>query len=116
MKLLIFFLILISFWLPVDIGESDSRVFLVEGKQLLDEGQYEEAKTLLRKVMDKFPQFHDMPCNLGEVYFDEPEDNTPLMCSIDMRAMITINSILVLVIGVFPGQLMALCSSAITAG
>ncbi|MEJ2141430.1 MAG: NADH-quinone oxidoreductase subunit NuoN [Gammaproteobacteria bacterium] len=50
------------------------------------------------------------------MYFDEPEDSTPLMCSVDMRAMITTNSILVLVIGLFPGDLMALCISAISAG
>ncbi len=50
------------------------------------------------------------------MYFDEPEDTTPLMCSVDMRAMITTNSILVLVIGIFPGDLMALCMSAITTG
>ena len=50
------------------------------------------------------------------MYFDESEDDTPLMCSVDMRAMITTNSILVLVIGIFPGQLLALCVSAISAG
>lgn len=50
------------------------------------------------------------------MYFDEPEDSSPLMCSVDMRAMITTNSILVLVIGLFPGDLMALCMSAISAG
>lgn len=50
------------------------------------------------------------------MYFDEPEDSSPLMCSIDMRAMITTNSILVLVIGLFPGGLMALCMSAFATG
>jgi NADH-quinone oxidoreductase subunit N len=50
------------------------------------------------------------------MYFDKAEESTPLMCSVDMRAMITTNSILVLVIGIFPGDLMALCLSAITTG
>lgn len=50
------------------------------------------------------------------MYFDESEDSSPLMCSVDMRAMITTNSILVLVIGIFPGSLLALCVSAISAG
>jgi NADH-quinone oxidoreductase subunit N len=50
------------------------------------------------------------------MYFDKAEDSSPLMCSVDMRAMITTNSILVLVIGLFPGDLMALCLSAITTG
>ena len=50
------------------------------------------------------------------MYFDESEDSSPLMCSVDMRAMITTNSILVLLIGIFPGDLLALCMSAISIG
>lgn len=50
------------------------------------------------------------------MYFDKAEDSSPLVCSVDMRAMITTNGLLVLVIGLFPGDLMALCLSAITTG
>jgi len=59
MRPLIFFLILIAFWLPIDIGESDSRVFLVEGKQLLDKGQYEEAIAYLSTAAEEFPLLGD---------------------------------------------------------
>jgi soluble lytic murein transglycosylase len=59
MRPLIFFLILISFWLPVDIGETDSRVFLVEGKQLLDDGKYEEAIAYLSTAAEEFPLLGD---------------------------------------------------------
>jgi len=48
------------------------------------------------------------------MYFDKAEDSSPLMCSVDMRAMITTNSMLVLLIGLFPNTLLALCVSAIT--
>ena len=48
------------------------------------------------------------------MYFDKAEDHSSLACSIDMRAMIALNSILVLVIGLIPDKLMALCASAIS--
>jgi len=59
MRPLIFFIILISFWLPVDIGETDSRVFLVEGKQLLDDRKYEEAIAHLSTAAEEFPLLGD---------------------------------------------------------
>jgi NADH-quinone oxidoreductase subunit N len=47
------------------------------------------------------------------MYFDPPEDNTPLVAATDFQVTLSINSLAVLVLGVFPGGLMALCASAI---
>ena len=45
------------------------------------------------------------------MYFDSAEDTNVLQGSTDMRVVLSINGLLVLLIGVFPGQLMALCLS-----
>jgi NADH-quinone oxidoreductase subunit N len=43
------------------------------------------------------------------MYFDEPRDAEPLQASGAMRAMLSVNGLAVLVLGVFPGALIALC-------
>jgi NADH-quinone oxidoreductase subunit N len=43
------------------------------------------------------------------MYFDAPEDNTPIVNSIDMRAAISINGILILGLGIIPGGLLQIC-------
>lgn len=47
------------------------------------------------------------------MYFDPPEDNAPLVAAADFQVTLSINSLAVLVLGIFPGGLMALCASAI---
>ncbi len=47
------------------------------------------------------------------MYFDAPEDTTPLTCPTDLRVTLSANALAVLLLGIFPGGLMALCASAI---
>jgi NADH-quinone oxidoreductase subunit N len=47
------------------------------------------------------------------MYFDEPTDRAPLTGPADARIVLTLNGAAVLVLGVFPGGLMAMCAQAI---
>jgi NADH-quinone oxidoreductase subunit N len=47
------------------------------------------------------------------MYFEEPIDATPIEAAADARAVIAINGALVLVLGLVPGPLMALCLKAV---
>lgn len=47
------------------------------------------------------------------MYFDKPVDTSPLEASVDMRLTITANSLAVLVLGLYPAGLMAVCMSVI---
>ena len=47
------------------------------------------------------------------MYFDEPITVGPIVASADVRIVLSINGALVLVLGIFPGGLMALCSGAV---
>jgi NADH-quinone oxidoreductase subunit N len=47
------------------------------------------------------------------MYFDKPEDTAPLKPSLDMRVVVSANGLLMLVLGLFPGALVALCSAAV---
>ncbi len=47
------------------------------------------------------------------MYFDEPEDNTIIDAPLDMRMVLSINALVLLVIGLMPQGLMALCAKAI---
>ncbi|HEB59812.1 MAG TPA: NADH-quinone oxidoreductase subunit NuoN [Gammaproteobacteria bacterium] len=44
-----------------------------------------------------------------QVYFDSCEESTPLEAAADMRVLLSINALGILVLGLFPGQLLALC-------
>lgn len=46
------------------------------------------------------------------MYFDKPEDTTPLVSSLDTRLMLSLNSLAVLGLGLFPGALLAVCQAA----
>ena len=46
------------------------------------------------------------------MYFDKPEDTTPLVSSLDTRLMLSLNSLAVLGLGFFPGSLLAVCQAA----
>lgn len=46
------------------------------------------------------------------MYFDEAEDTAPLVSSLDTRLMLSLNSLAVLGLGLFPGGLLAVCQAA----
>jgi NADH-quinone oxidoreductase subunit N len=48
------------------------------------------------------------------MYFDKPTEEVSLACGADMRITLSINALAVLMLGVFPGGLMALCTAAFT--
>jgi NADH-quinone oxidoreductase subunit N len=47
------------------------------------------------------------------MYFDEPRDSAPLASGLDARMLLSANGLAVLVLGIVPGPLMALCLAAI---
>ena len=47
------------------------------------------------------------------MYFDDPVGASPLVASLDVRAVLSVNGALVLVLGLVPGGLMALCANAV---
>ena len=49
------------------------------------------------------------------MYFDEPVHTAPIEALMDIRVVLTINGALVLLLGLLPGSLMALCARAIAA-
>jgi NADH-quinone oxidoreductase subunit N len=46
------------------------------------------------------------------MYFDEPADETPIAATQDMRIALSFNGLSVLVLGIVPQYLLALCASA----
>jgi NADH-quinone oxidoreductase subunit N len=47
------------------------------------------------------------------MYFDKPDEMRPIQASFDMRVIISLNSLAVLALGIFPASLMALCMTAL---
>jgi NADH-quinone oxidoreductase subunit N len=47
------------------------------------------------------------------MYFDEPKDAAPIEAGFDVRLLLSANGLAVLVLGIMPGGLMALCLAAI---
>jgi NADH-quinone oxidoreductase subunit N len=47
------------------------------------------------------------------MYFDEPSETAGIEAGTDVRAVLSVNGALVLLLGVVPGGLMALCAQAI---
>lgn len=47
------------------------------------------------------------------MYFDKPIDTQPIESTADMKAVISANGVIVLLLGIYPSALMALCYSAI---
>ncbi|MEW8627240.1 MAG: NADH-quinone oxidoreductase subunit NuoN [Candidatus Thiodiazotropha sp.] len=47
------------------------------------------------------------------IYFDQPEDETPLSIGVDTQVMLSINGLSMLVLGLFPAGLLSLCANAI---
>lgn len=48
------------------------------------------------------------------MYFDEPVTATTVSADADVRVVLSLNGLLVLVLGMAPGALMALCADAVT--
>ncbi len=48
------------------------------------------------------------------MYFDRPEDTTPIEAPVDLRAVLSVNGLALLVLGVLPGALMGLCQALFT--
>lgn len=48
------------------------------------------------------------------MYFDKPEDESPLPKALGMNVVLSINGLLVIVLGIFPGLLMSLATGAIS--
>ncbi|MGD8573247.1 MAG: NADH-quinone oxidoreductase subunit NuoN, partial [Gammaproteobacteria bacterium] len=47
------------------------------------------------------------------MYFDKPEDTTPITSNPEMRILLSVNGLGVLALGIFPSSLLALCMAAI---
>jgi NADH-quinone oxidoreductase subunit N len=47
------------------------------------------------------------------MYFDEPVHTDAIQAPLDIRVVLSLNGALVLLIGLFPGGLMALCARAV---
>ena len=47
------------------------------------------------------------------MYFDAPVQTAPIQAGLDVRAVLSLNGALVLVLGILPGGLMAICGQAI---
>jgi len=48
------------------------------------------------------------------MYFDKPDDETTITADVDMRVVISVNGVLMLALGLFPGALMSICQMAIS--
>jgi NADH-quinone oxidoreductase subunit N len=48
------------------------------------------------------------------MYFDEPTQTADIVAGADVRSVLTLNGAMVLVLGIFPGGLMALCAQAVS--
>jgi len=47
------------------------------------------------------------------MYFDEPTDSAPLRGDLDLRLLLSVNGLAVLVLGILPDGLMAVCLASI---
>jgi len=47
------------------------------------------------------------------MYFDKPIDNSPIEGTFDLKAILSVNGVAVLLLGIFPGALIAICANVI---
>jgi len=47
------------------------------------------------------------------MYFDEPSESMPIQAGGTVRAVLTLNGLAVLVLGIFPGALIQLCAQVL---
>jgi NADH-quinone oxidoreductase subunit N len=69
--------------------------------------------SILAVVLSLFGAFYYLRV-VKVMYFDEPTDATPVVQGGEARALLTINAAAVLILGILPGGLMALCARVIT--
>ena len=48
------------------------------------------------------------------MYFDEPQDDTPIVASVDVKVLLSVNAVGLLLLGLMPQHLMDICAYAIT--
>jgi NADH-quinone oxidoreductase subunit N len=48
------------------------------------------------------------------MYFDKADDDTPLAANTDMRAVMSVNGLIVLALGIYPSALMTLCAAVMS--
>jgi NADH-quinone oxidoreductase subunit N len=48
------------------------------------------------------------------MYFEKPEDTSPVSAAVDVRAVLSANGLVVLALGIYPASLMALCAAAVS--
>jgi NADH-quinone oxidoreductase subunit N len=46
------------------------------------------------------------------MYFDEPTDRSPIVAGLDLRVALSVNGAFVLILGIVPQYLLALCAQA----
>ncbi|MDX9741249.1 MAG: NADH-quinone oxidoreductase subunit NuoN [Gammaproteobacteria bacterium] len=48
------------------------------------------------------------------MYFEKPDDTSPVTAAVDVRAVLSANGLVVLALGIYPAALMALCAAAVS--
>lgn len=48
------------------------------------------------------------------MYFDEPLERTPVVAEVDFQVMLSLNGLAMVLLGIFPGVLMGICSAAVS--
>jgi NADH-quinone oxidoreductase subunit N len=48
------------------------------------------------------------------MYFEKPDDTSPVSAAFDVRAVLSANGLIVLALGIYPASLMALCAAAVS--
>lgn len=48
------------------------------------------------------------------MYFDEPEESTPIVAEVDFQVLFSFNGLLMVILGIFPGVLMGICALAVS--
>ena len=76
-------------------------------------------RELVKKVFDDIaPRFQERPGGYLRIvklmYFDDPVDNAPLEARRDTRALLSINGLALLLLGIFPQWLLGMCVVALT--
>lgn len=49
------------------------------------------------------------------MYFDKPDNTTPIEAELDFTVLLSVNGLLMVVLGIFPSALMGICSAAVVA-
>ncbi|PIE01619.1 MAG: NADH-quinone oxidoreductase subunit NuoN [Thiothrix nivea] len=77
-------------------------------------GQGDGFAALVMVVMSVIGAFYYLRA-VKWMYFDKPEDTAPVTAALDFRILLSMNGLAMVVLGIFPGELMSLCANAVTA-